>query len=509
MLAALPRLIGGLWLLLRLAVGYALVLKAPMPASVRRWLRGVVERRGAAALVRHIRRHGALLIKIGQYLGSRPDIIPAAYADACAGLRDQAPARPWAVVAPVVAAAWAGRADAPVLEPAAIAAASIGQVHRGRMPDGSAVAVKIQYPGLERAVAADLVVLRLALRLLRLALPGWPLERIADEVAMISRREMDYRLEAEAAERLRDPLGRIGLRVPAVLAEWSGPKVLTMAFAPGASLARTDLTAIAPAERERVAKLLVKGFLAQLLDLGLFHADPHGGNLLYDPERRELWLLDFGMVAEVTEDEAAAYRRFLLALARRDPDALVAAVLDLGFVMPEADLPELRRLAREALGAIGDKPPAEVLASARGQAVAEAMDRFLRNLRGVVLPRNTVLLSRATGLLEGVCVSLVPDRNLIALARPELTRLVLRQPVDELHWQWRRFRRRVERWWDLPERVDRLVAVPPAPVRAAAPWPWIAAAVLLVAAAWAPDPTGRLLCATGAAIALAVAVVRR
>jgi predicted unusual protein kinase regulating ubiquinone biosynthesis (AarF/ABC1/UbiB family) len=506
MLATAPRLIGGLTLLAWLLPAYVLVLKVPMPARLRRALRGAVDRAGAAVLAAHMRRNGGLLIKLGQYLASRPDLVPAPYAAACAGLRDQAPARPWAVVAPVLDAAWGGRADRPQIEPEAIAAASFGQVHRGRLADGSMVAVKVQYPGLARAVAADLWVLRLAMRLLGLLLPGWPLQRMADEVADIARREMDYRLEAEAAERLRGPMAACGLRVPQVHAAWTANRVLCMAFAPGASLARTDLATVPAAERDRLARLLVRAFLDQMLDVGMFHGDPHAGNLIYDAASGDLWLIDFGMVGTISPSEAAAYRRFLVALARQDPDGLVDAVVSLGFVLPEADLPELRRLAGEALRAIGDRPPAEVLDSAAGQAVAAQMDRFLRGLRGVVLPRNTVLLSRATGLLEGVCLTLTPDRNLIALARPHLGRLLAQQPLDELRWQVRRLVGRVRTWLGLDPPPPRPASSPPP---TAGPWLLLTGGALVAVAAAVPWGPGAWIAAAAGGLLLIKAAFPR
>jgi predicted unusual protein kinase regulating ubiquinone biosynthesis (AarF/ABC1/UbiB family) len=334
----LSRIVAGLGLLAWLGPQYLgiIALKKFWQAPARAWRR-YLDRHGARLFAAHARRHGALLIKLGQFVASRPDIFPLAYVDACAPLRDQAPARPYALVHQVLDDAYEGHTGEHLarVEETALAAASFGQVHRAWLPDGTQVAVKIQYPELPRSVAADLWIVRLALRLFALALRGWPLDQIYREIERTSREEQDYLHEGSAADRLRPGLARFGVAVPAVMWAHTREKVLVMEFANGITLGQLDVTTIASEERRRLADALIDGFLYMLLDEGFFHADPHAGNLIYDQGR--LWLIDFGMTATISRRETELYRRFLDRLRDHDTDGMVDVLTELGWTLPTAD----------------------------------------------------------------------------------------------------------------------------------------------------------------------------
>nr|MBA3847716.1 AarF/ABC1/UbiB kinase family protein [Planctomycetota bacterium] len=389
----------------------------------RRWLDG----HGARLLIAYIRRHGALLIKIGQFIAMRPDLFPLAYVDACAPLRDQAPARPFAAIRAALDHIYEGRVDDhfAAIEPEALAAASFGQVHRARLHDGRTIALKVQYPGLAAVVRRDLFLARVSLRLFAIALPGWPFDQVYGEIARTSREEQDYLHEASAADRLRDGLKGQGVSVPEVLWEHTREKALAMEFAPGVTLAQLDAGALDGDERRRIADTVIDGFLHMLLDEGFFHADPHAGNLLYDrsvtPAR--LWLIDFGMTAAISPRESALYRRFLDRLRAHDTDGMVDVLIELGFVMPGVDRSRLKALAREVYDSVAHLTPKALKGSRRQFEIGAKINEFLRRIEGLAFPLHTLLLSRATSLIEGVCMELVPGSNLLDLVRPRLGRL--------------------------------------------------------------------------------------
>ncbi len=477
----LRRSVDGLALLVRLAVQYLAISylgrfwRAPAAA----W-RARLDRDGAARFVAHLHRHGGLLIKIGQFIASRPDVFPLAYVDACSPLRDQLPARRFAEVQPVLDQAYEGRTGdhLPRIEEQAIAAASFGQVHRAWLADGRQVAVKIQYPELADTVAADLRIVALAARLFAFALPGWPIPQVYQEIVRTSRDEQDYLHEGAAADRLRPGLASRGLRVPEVIWPHTREKVLVMEFAEGETLAQLDAASLAGGERQRLADTIIDGFLYMLLELGFFHADPHAGNLIYDRHAAggaRLWLIDYGMTAAITHHESELYRRFLECLRQHDTDGMVDVLADLGWVLPDADRAHLRVLAREVYDSLAHLDPQTFKGSRREREIGAKVGEFLRRMKGIVFPLHTVLLSRATSLIEGNCMTLVPGRNLLDLVRPRLARITsmrarLRWLRRELSETWKLYR-------TLPARIDQALARDP--VLPVAP---LLCALLLIAA---------------------------
>ena len=453
----LSRIIAGLALLAWLAPQYLAIFfvnkvwRTP-GRTWRRWL----DQHGARLFTAHARHHGALLIKLGQFVASRPDFFPLAYVDACAPLRDQVPARPYTAVRQVLDDAYEGHTSEHLarVEETAIAAASFGQVHRAWLTDGTLVAVKIQYPELPRSVAADLWIVRLALRLFSLALRGWPLDQIYREIERTSREEQDYLHEGSAADRLRPGLARFGLAVPVVKWAHTREKVLVMEFANGVTLGQLDVTTLSSEERRRLADALIDGFLYMLLDEGFFHADPHAGNLLYD--QGKLWLIDFGMTSTISRRETELYRRFLDRLREHDTDGMIDVLTELGWTLPTADRAHLKGLAREVYDSLAHLDPQSFKGSRRQAELGAKIQEFLRRMDGIVFPQHTVLLSRATSLVEGVCMQLVPGANLLDLMRPRLTRLTtvrgqVRNLVTDLKEMWKAYR-------GLPDKVDALLA---------------------------------------------------
>lgn len=472
-----------------------------LPGAARFW-RERIHRLGGPWFASCCRRHGALLLKVGQVVGSRPDILPLAWVDACAELRDQAPARSHAQVLAVLSQAYEGRIDEHLrdIEPQPIASASFGQVHRARLPDGRMVAVKVQHGDLGPRVAIDLALLGLALRLVRLAAPSWPVGLVNEEITRTSREEQDYLHEALAADRLRGVLARSGIRVPQVHLEHTRERVLVTEFAPGETLARTDLASLPRERREALAQRIAGAWVDMLLEEGLFHADPHGGNFILDGD--DLWVIDFGMTAAIGPRERHIYARFLSRLSRGDTDGMVDALVELGVLLPGADLDAIRALAREIYVSLGSLNPRSFKGSRRERELSQKATGFLRRARGLAFPRHTILLARALGLIEGVCGELDPARNILDIVRPRLVRMSsLRGRLDD--WL-ETARTRLQRWIELPERLDQLLARP-----AALDTTPLLAGMALIAALLLPEGAWRLTAACAAGLALAAALLRR
>ena len=496
---------GGEGLLLIAALGVSYVLAARVgrwwPRAGEAW-RNATHRWGAPWFASYCRRHGALLIKLGQAVASRPDLLPLVYVDACAPLRDQAPARPFADLRPTLERAYEGRVNEhlPWIDEVAIASASFGQVHRARLSDGTPVAINIQHPGLGAQVAIDLSLLRLALRLFALVTPGWPTAMVYDEISRTSHEEQDYLCEADAAERLRPLLAKHRLLVPQVRREHTREHVLVMEFAPGVTLASVKISELDPALRRDFATRIIDAWLDMALEAGFFHGDPHAGNFIIDGDR--LWLIDFGMTASLGAQQRQLYTRFLICVAGGDTDGMVDVLTELGVVLPGADLNGLKALAREVYSQLAHLNPRSFKHSRREKELSEKIAHFLRRMHGLAFPRHTILLTRALSLIEGLIGELVPEESLLTLARPRLARLSnLRGRLRDLFTD---VTEKLKRLADLPERIERILSAP----RGGPDFTPLLAALVLIAAFQIPEPL-RPWAAGAAGVALLLSVLKR
>lgn len=298
-----------------------------------------------------------LALKIGQmvsYLdGALPEQYRGVYQQALARLQQQAPAIGWSAIQPIlveelrrpVAESFAR------FEPEPFAAASIGQVHRAWLHSGEAVAVKVQYPGIDRAVAADLknakMMKSLLLPILGLAGRGRMAQNLDEVMAEISARvleELDYEHEAAMQERFRASFADDAeLWIPRVFAAQSGRRVLTSEFIVGRTLAEVRASA-SQAERDRYGAILTRAMFRSIYQHRLFNADPHPGNYLF-PDDGRLVMLDFGCVKELPEWMVAAMRRYCRAALRGERVEFERAIID-AFKLDPAE-PEAFALYRD------------------------------------------------------------------------------------------------------------------------------------------------------------------
>jgi aarF domain-containing kinase len=286
---------------------------------------------------------GAFL-KVGQLLSQQSHTLPEPYVRRLAELQGQAPPM-HGTLARLQLRNELGRPPEEVFaawEREPFAAASLGQVHRARLADGAAVAVKIQYPGIERAIASDFRLLRGLLATAPLGDRRPELERAVEEVERHLAQETDYRREADSLEEFArlladDP----GFRVPRVFRELSTGRVLTLELLEGRHVSGLLAEGPSQEERDRLATLLLDLFCRQTLAFGLLHADPHPGNFLFLPDGR-VGLLDFGCVKRFEPGFLAIHRR-LMQIPVEDEAALVACYREIGLFDPASDRAEEQR----------------------------------------------------------------------------------------------------------------------------------------------------------------------
>ncbi|PPH87958.1 AarF/ABC1/UbiB kinase family protein [Rathayibacter sp. AY1D5] len=419
---------------------------------------------------------GGLMIKVGQFMSSRLDVLPPEITRELEGLQDEVPPVPFPRIRALAESelglplerAYAGVDESPV------AAASLGQAHRARLSPVdaedtgySAAIMKVQRPGIDQIVEVDLAALRRVggwLSHVRLVSDRVDAPALVEEFAVTSLEEIDYLQEAANSVRFAaDFAGDARVAVPDVVWERSTRKVLTLEDVTAIKI--TDHAALLAAgiDPREVAPVFAAVMFEQLFTNGYFHADPHPGNVFVTPTPGgelpwRLTFIDFGMMGEVPPSTRAGLRRMLIAAASRDGKGLVDAARAVGVLLPSADSRELERALTQLFARFGGMGFAE-LREVDPREFRDFAVQFGDVVRALPfqLPENFLLVIRAMSLTSGVCSALDPAFNLWDSVEPYAQQLIReergsvvqdvgKQAVDTLGLIWR-----------LPRRLDELV----------------------------------------------------
>jgi len=349
------------------------------------------------------------IAKLGQLASCRPDLIGAVWANELRTLQDEVP--------PIDAALVRARIDEELpgvlatFDEVPLAAASLAQVHAATLADGTPVVVKVQVPGIEDVIAADIAALRTVAGALG-ELPGIDLQTLSSELARALSEELDYKHEAAA---LRAYRGTAVVPQPLHVTR----RVLVMTRIAGERLT-TWLEAAPAAARDRLLGELVNEVAAQVLARGQVHADPHPGNFMVTDDGR-LALLDFGCVLELGKADRAAYARLVVAIAGGNSKAAAAELATLGF---QADDPD--QLVDLTAALIGAMRPGTNTADIDWQAAMNAQLSQARQLGGLVIPRSFVLLGRVLASVAGLLATYKPRLELHPILVKHLAALSVR-----------------------------------------------------------------------------------
>jgi predicted unusual protein kinase regulating ubiquinone biosynthesis (AarF/ABC1/UbiB family) len=379
--------------------------------------------RRAKRLTRTLAELGPTFIKLGQVMGIRADIVPEPYLSAMATLSDQVPPLAPGEAERVIAAAEGQTVDElfEEFDPEPLAAASLGQVHRARY-QGQDVVVKVLRPGVDDLVQRDLKISFRVLFALHVLFPNHhvrALAAIVNEFAKRINEELDFEEEARHAEALRRNFAdEPRVVVPRVFEDLTRRQVLVLEYMSGTRIDRLqDRIASGEVRLDDLIATISELYIRMMLVDGVFHADPHPGNVLLDEQGRIVFL-DFGMVLEVEQETRTRLMKTVVAAVRQDADGVINGFYELGILDPDVDRGTVRDAARHLM-AVAHR---EDMSSRQIQHIVEdVLHTFYQ--WPLILPSDLVYFGRAAVLIEGIGHHYDPEFNAMAAIRPVVTRM--------------------------------------------------------------------------------------
>ena len=414
---------------------------------------------------------GGLMIKVGQFMSSRLDVLPPEITAELADLQDEVPAEAFDDIR-AAAEAELGMPLAhafATFDPVPVAAASLGQAHRATLSAIDAadtgldrVIVKVQRPGIDRIVAVDLAALRRVARWaqrVRIVASRVDAPALVEEFAQTCQEEIDYLHEAASAERFATGFAadaRVG--APSVVWERSTRRVLTLEDVTAIKISDTAALRAAGIDPAEVAQVFAQVMLDQVFTHSFVHADPHPGNIFVTPLPDGAWRLtfiDFGMMAEVPDGIRAGLRTLVIAVAGRDSRGMIAAAQQIGVLLPSTNTAELERALSMLFARFGgmgfnelrDVDPREL------QKFGIEFGETVRSLP-VQFPEKLLLLLRAVSLTSGMCSALDPAFNIWEPVEPYATKLLRDESGNLMQDFGAQAMSNMSSMWRLPARVD-------------------------------------------------------
>lgn len=403
---------------------------------------------------------GGVLIKLGQFLSARVDVLPPEITEELKGLQDEVPAVETMAILQVLAEELGDvGAHFERIEETPLAAASLGQVHRAwlcgavdEIGAGQAVVVKVQRPGIEQLVQTDLAALQVV--------AGWmmrygPIRRRADVPALLEEfartlwEELDYVQEAANADRFAEMFAADeGVYVPQVHHRHSTRKVLVLENVEAIKIMDLEALDAAGISRRAVADRLLDTYFHQIFFEGFFHADPHPGNLFVQPRKDVdsaagldgqpfyLIFVDFGMVGRIESLMGENLNRLLVSVTQRDARGLTEAYRDLGFLLPAADMERISEAQERLLDELWGRNLMELT-----QPDPREIQALSREFKDILfdfpfqVPQDFIYLGRALGMLSGLASLLDPQINPWFKVEQYGRALIKAQDVQRAAWE--------------------------------------------------------------------------
>jgi len=344
-----------------------------------------------------------MMIKTCQFISSRADVAPTEYVSVLSRLQDSVPARPFSQVVRVFQREFGTHPDTLFdgFTRAPIASASLAQVHRARTKDGADVAVKVQYPGIDRILETDLRNVAILVKILARLEKNFDFRVLMNELNKDMPRELDFELEGRSSERVAEDLAhRPDIKIPKVYWETTRRRVLTTEFIEATKISDIETLVGEGIDPNQVAQIMTEAYCEQILVHGFFHADPHPGNLFVLPGPIVVFL-DFGLSKELPEAFRRNYAKLIMALMHQDDAEMVAAFRAIGFKTKSEDPDSLVALGRSFFEYGGTESKPYVDQDVMPE-VNERLSRILQANPVTEVPGDILLIFRVLGLMSGL-----------------------------------------------------------------------------------------------------------
>ncbi|WP_079477886.1 ABC1 kinase family protein [Halobacillus salinus] len=364
---------------------------------------------------------GGLLIKFGQFLSSRGDLLPQSFIKELEGLVDRVKPVPFSKSRAIIEDDWQADLHEYIesINEDAVASASIGEVYKAELKDGTTAAIKVRRYRVEEIFGMDFKALRIVFWMInRFTRYGKKadLPALYQEVVRVISDELDFTKELRNGNQFKKRFHDFpNVYIPEYNSNLSTKRVLVMEWIEGAKV--TDLAFIRKhqLDRERIAKTLFDLCIEQFLYNGMFHSDPHPGNLMLKPDGT-LVVIDFGMVGEVRDQDVRSIRAIIQGFILEDYDMVVKALEEMGFLLPNADFEQVKKILKQStdlyLEGNFDKLDANTM-----NETLEEIEGFIKR-QPIQLPADYAFLGRASSIILGVLSTVHPQIDLIEWGRP-------------------------------------------------------------------------------------------
>jgi predicted unusual protein kinase regulating ubiquinone biosynthesis (AarF/ABC1/UbiB family) len=352
-----------------------------------------------------------LMIKTGQFLGTRPDVLPEAYVQVLSKLQDEVPPEPWPRIRELIERELGSTIEEIFreFETTPVASASLAQVHRAVLKDGRVCAVKVQYPGIDHIVDIDLANMSFFIGVFNKLDQSMDYRFVAEEMRKNIPLELDFINEGHNAERIAADFADVDdVIVPKIYWEYTTKRVLTMEYIDGVKVTDFEALQRLGIDPSDVAKILVYAFAEMIINHGFFHADPHPGNLFVQPGPK-LVLLDFGQAKDLPPHFRETMLRFTKSMLSGDMTSMGMAFRDLGFRTKTDTAEGYEQLGDAYIGRVARQMQETGAGWAEGDVFQESYEDVTKVLRAnklTAMPPELLMVGRVFGLLNGLSMSL-------------------------------------------------------------------------------------------------------
>lgn len=368
---------------------------------------------------------GPTFIKIGQILSMRPDILPPEYISQFIKLQDSAPSVSFDKIKKLIEDEFGKPLNKIFknVDVKPLAVASIAQVHKAILFDGTEVALKIQKPGVELIIEEDLEILselaHFTKKHSKLA-KKVDMDTIVGEFSFIIKNELDYTGEGRNAERMEKNFeGDASLHIPKIFWDYSSKKILTMEIISGIKISDTEALKKKGFDLTDIAKKIAHIYLTMIYKHGFFHMDPHPGNL-FVMDNGAIGIIDYGMTGSLDQSLKRALLRLFLSLTEKNVDNVIDEFLTMGVIKRSANLSIIKRDLKHFIKNVYDKPLKDIIAA---DVFNELMAIAFRHQ--LEFPSDMIALLRATAIGEGLELILDPEFKLMEFSEPYFKRFFL------------------------------------------------------------------------------------